>query len=213
MSSKKIYTKILDNSSSLCRNIFFLTKSHRNILFSINNNIKINNNSIYNFIKKNFFKKTNILNRVRNYNFYDVLGIEQDSTNDQIKQAYLKLAKQYHPDVNKDIGSDEKFKSLTIAYEALSNKRKRDLYDAYMDSDPYSDYDFWKDEENFSKQDKAKHDRQSEHSYKNTHKSNFWNEKKDDFEDKFYKDYDYIFNSGFKHSRPQKGEDILVNKL
>lgn len=163
------------------------------------------------FSKMNYFKRTNALYRNRNYNFYEVLGVERNSTNEEIKSAYLRLAKQYHPDVNKDPGSDDKFKNIALAYEALSNQRNRDLYDAYMENDPYmNEWDFWKEEDKFSKQDRARQDKKASGFYKNARESNFWRGEREDFEEKFYKDYENIFSSGFKESKPQKGEDILV---
>ncbi len=186
-------------------------------LFNYENNTKskFSSYSIFQNSKKNYFKKSSLLYRTRNNNFYEVLGVERESTNDQIKKAYLKLAKQYHPDVNKDPGADDRFKNITLAYEALSNQRNRDLYDAYMDSDPYdNNYEahFYKDEEDFSRQEnsKAKNDKKSGGFYRNSHDSNFWRGERDDFEEKFYKDYENIFSGGFKESKPQKGDDILV---
>lgn len=174
--------------------------------------------------KKNFsfFKKTNILLRTRNYNFYEVLRVDQTCSNEEIKAAYLKLAKQYHPDVNADPGADDKFKMLTVAYEALSNQRNRDLYDAYMNNDPYSQEWKYKEEHytdpkadsesNFYKE-RAKYDKYSQN-YKHQSDSNFWQGSKEDFEGEFYKDFENIFKSGgtgFKKSKKeQKSEDILL---
>jgi molecular chaperone DnaJ len=170
-----------------------------------------------------FFKGTMIKMRNRNYNFYEVLGVEKSCTNEEIRAAYIKLAKQYHPDVNKDPGSDDKFKTLTLAYEALSNQRNRDLYDAYMNNDPYSQE--WKYKEEQYRDDyhdsardfyreRAKYDNFSENFYREQGKSNFWGGQKENFEDQFYKDFDNIFNSaksGFKKSgKDPKGEDILL---
>jgi hypothetical protein len=117
------------------------------------NLLRILSNRFLKISNKNFFYSKNLL-RNRNYNFYDVLGVERESTNEQIKLAYLKLASQYHPDFNKEDAAEEKFKNLTLAYEALNNQRNRDLYDAYMDSDPYSsdgDYNFFREDDDFDK--------------------------------------------------------------
>ncbi len=65
--------------------------------------------------------------------YYEVLGIARNASEDQIKQAYRKLAKQYHPDMNPENRkeSEEKFKELSEAYEVLMDKNKRQLYDQY----------------------------------------------------------------------------------
>jgi len=160
------------------------------------------------FSKKYFFRRTNFLNK----NFYEILGVNKESTNDQIKKSYLKLAKQFHPDVNKENGADDKFKNITLAYEELSNENKRKSYDAKMGFN-YSKGDFrYNEDEEFSKRnERAKYDKNSSY-YKNNYDSNFWGNDREDFEDKFYKDYDNIFTSGYKHTKPIKGDDILVNK-
>lgn len=171
------------------------------------------------FGRRNFFRNTKILLRNRNFNFYEVLGVERDSTNEEIKAAYLKLAKQFHPDVNKSENSEEKFKTISLAYEALSNQRNRDLYDSYMYADPYSqdgDYDFFRkdqNEENNFKHEKAKWDKSHEH-FKSNKESEFWSkagkkQNAEDFESDFFKEFDNIFSSGYK-SKQQKGEDMLL---
>ncbi|MDH5185706.1 MAG: molecular chaperone DnaJ [candidate division WOR-3 bacterium] len=65
--------------------------------------------------------------------YYEVLGISRNANEDQIKQAYRRLAKQYHPDMNPDNRkeAEEKFKELSEAYEVLLDKNKRQLYDQY----------------------------------------------------------------------------------
>lgn len=63
--------------------------------------------------------------------FYDILSVGKSATDDEIKRAYRKLAKQYHPDVNKEAGSEEKFKEVQKAYEVLSDANKRAAYDRF----------------------------------------------------------------------------------
>ena len=65
---------------------------------------------------------------------YDTLGIPQSSTEAEIKKAYRKLARQFHPDINKEADAEEKFKEVNAAYEILSDKKKRAQYDQYGDS-------------------------------------------------------------------------------
>ncbi len=63
--------------------------------------------------------------------YYDILGVQRDSTKDDIKAAYRKLAKQYHPDVNKENGAEEKFKEVSEAYSILSDDEKRAAYNRF----------------------------------------------------------------------------------
>ncbi len=67
---------------------------------------------------------------------YETLGVSRDADGDTIKKAYRKLARQLHPDVNPDPASQEKFKSVTHAYEVLSDGEKRRMYD--LGGDPFA---------------------------------------------------------------------------
>ncbi|HSF17208.1 MAG TPA: J domain-containing protein [Vicinamibacteria bacterium] len=63
-------------------------------------------------------------------NYYDVLGVKKDATDKEIKQAFRKLARKYHPDVNPgDRGAEQKFKEINEAHEVLSDSEKRRKYD------------------------------------------------------------------------------------
>jgi molecular chaperone DnaJ len=63
--------------------------------------------------------------------FYDVLGLSRGASKDEIKKSYRKLARQFHPDVNKEAGAEDKFKEVQRAYEILSDEQKRQAYDSY----------------------------------------------------------------------------------
>ncbi|XP_023029212.2 dnaJ protein homolog 1 [Leptinotarsa decemlineata] len=63
--------------------------------------------------------------------YYKILGIPKNASDDEIKKAYRKLALKYHPDKNKSPGAEEKFKEVAEAYEVLSDKKKRDIFDEF----------------------------------------------------------------------------------
>src|SRR5436305_4822548 len=63
--------------------------------------------------------------------YYGLLGVGRTATDEQIRSAYRKLARQYHPDVSKDAGAPEKFKQITEAYEVLSDPERRQRYDMF----------------------------------------------------------------------------------
>ena len=65
--------------------------------------------------------------------YYEVLGVDKNATDDELKKAYRKLAKKYHPDANPDNEeeAERKFKELNEAYETLSDKQKRQMYDQF----------------------------------------------------------------------------------
>ena len=62
--------------------------------------------------------------------YYEILGVDKKATEAQVKSAYRKLAKKYHPDVDKSPSAQEKFKDINEAYEVLSDKEKRARYDS-----------------------------------------------------------------------------------
>ena len=70
--------------------------------------------------------------------FYDILGVSKDASEDEIKSAYRKLARQYHPDLHPgDEAAANKFKEVSEAYETLSDPQKRAAYD---NPSPFGDF-------------------------------------------------------------------------
>ena len=65
---------------------------------------------------------------------YETLEISENATESEIKKAYRKLARKYHPDVNKEASAEEKFKEINAAYEILSDKEKKAQYDMHGDN-------------------------------------------------------------------------------
>lgn len=65
---------------------------------------------------------------------YETLEVSPSASESEIKKAYRKLARKYHPDVNKDSSAEEKFKEINAAYEVLSDKEKKVQYDQYGDA-------------------------------------------------------------------------------
>jgi curved DNA-binding protein len=63
--------------------------------------------------------------------FYSILGVSRDASADDIQRAYRKLARTYHPDVNKDPAAEERFKEISEAYDVLSDPKTRQRYDAF----------------------------------------------------------------------------------
>ena len=68
---------------------------------------------------------------MNNNEYYDRLGVSKDASQDEIKRAYRKMSKKYHPDINKEPGAEEKYKEVQEAYETLSDDQKRAAYDQY----------------------------------------------------------------------------------
>ncbi|XP_065910034.1 dnaJ homolog subfamily B member 1-like [Dysidea avara] len=63
--------------------------------------------------------------------YYKILGVPRAASEDEIKKAYKKMALKYHPDKNKGPGAEDKFKEIAEAYEVLSDKQKREIFDRY----------------------------------------------------------------------------------
>ncbi|MEJ7630097.1 MAG: molecular chaperone DnaJ [Nocardioidaceae bacterium] len=70
------------------------------------------------------------------HDLYGILGVSHDASAEDIKKAYRRLARQLHPDVNPDADTQERFKEVTLAYDVLSDPKKREMYD--LGGDPLS---------------------------------------------------------------------------
>lgn len=72
--------------------------------------------------------------------YYKILGVQRDAAEDDIKKAYRKLARKYHPDVSKEKNAEEKFKEVAEAYEVLKDAEKRAAYDQMGSYQPGQDF-------------------------------------------------------------------------
>ncbi|OVA11201.1 Heat shock protein DnaJ [Macleaya cordata] len=73
--------------------------------------------------------------------YYSKLNLTRNATLQEIKNSYRKLARQYHPDMNKSPGAEEKFKEISAAYEVLSDDEKRSLYDRFGEAGLQGEFD------------------------------------------------------------------------
>ena len=126
--------------------------------------------------------------------YYDVLGVDKSASDAEIKSAFRKLAKKYHPDLNKEPDAAEKFKEVQEAYDVLSDEQKRKTYDQFGSAafennaggNPYGNY--------------------GNYGGFNTSGFGFEDINLDDILENMF---GASFGSGRRNNRPQKGEDVL----
>src|SRR6516225_4079666 len=86
--------------------------------------------------------------RMKYKDYYATLGVDRGASEEEIKKAYRKLARKYHPDVSKEPNAEERFKEVAEAYETLKNPEKRAAYDQLGSFQPGQDFrpppDWWK---------------------------------------------------------------------
>src|SRR5512139_4013411 len=85
--------------------------------------------------------------------YYKILGVERGASTDDVRKAYRKLARKYHPDLNPgNKAAESKFKDLSVAYDVLSDEKKRKLYDEFgeaglaagFDAEKARSYEQWR---------------------------------------------------------------------
>ena len=126
--------------------------------------------------------------------YYKILGISKDATQEDIKKAYRKQARKYHPDLNKDNpNAQEKFQEINEANEVLSNPEKRKRYDEYGEN--------WKYAEELEKQKKRQTKEQS-----GTREDTFWYS--DDNTSGFSDFFEELFGNRYRnYNRAMRGKD------
>ncbi|MCD7454326.1 hypothetical protein HAX54_024338 [Datura stramonium] len=91
--------------------------------------------------KRRCFVTVNAASKSPSSDLYSVLNVSRNATLQEIKASYRKLARKYHPDMNKGPGAEEKFKEISAAYEVLSDDEKRSLYDRFGEAGLRGEYD------------------------------------------------------------------------
>jgi len=140
--------------------------------------------------------------------YYKILGVSKDATADQIKNEYRKLARKYHPDVNKSADAESKFKEIGEAYEVLKDPEKRKLYDQYG-----ADWKTGKQQEEYRKQYQQQYQQQQQTDFGSNF--NFGNDFEGSGEHSDF--FEFLFGGGrgrtksYQRSYSQKGEDITAS--
>lgn len=136
--------------------------------------------------------------------YYEVLGMNRDVTSTDIKKAYRELAKKYHPDLNKQQGSEEIFKIIQEAYETLIDPDKRKNYDA-MNINNDHEFDTNSENSNYSNENSDNSDKSNDD---NTNSNSYtsYSETENTYENYNNVDYNYkSVRSGFTFSKLVRG--------
>ena len=94
---------------------------------------------IIQYVGKRLFRETAMAS-MTDKDYYAILGVSSDASTDDIRKSFQKLARTYHPDINKEPGAEEKFKEISEAYAVLSDPEKRKRYDAMRSGAPFGGY-------------------------------------------------------------------------
>ena len=150
---------------------------------------------IYKKLKQSLYKKQYKLYNQRDIDptkdYYKILEVDKTASDKEIKQAYHKLARQYHPDANQG-KTIEKFKEISSAYEILSDKQKRSVFDSYSNNNPFSGFSRNFKQQNFNQGFGFKN-------AQSTQSHNFYSDFENSFKNKynkFYESYTYTDKSG-----------------
>ena len=138
--------------------------------------------------------------------YYEILGVSRDASRDEIQRVYRKLARKYHPDLNKEAGSEDKFKEINEAYEVLKDPEKRKKYDqvgsGWQQGDNFRPPPGWEQNFNFGSGPQARQE------------NFFWSSDGGDYSDFFETLFGGQFQEGFTRSegrqpfsRQQRGSD------
>jgi curved DNA-binding protein CbpA len=153
------------------------------------------NKHVFNFYK---LTKRRLLDFDPNKDYYKILGINQTASEKEIKEAYYKLAKKYHPDLNQG-KTNEQFKEMTAAYDILSSTEKRKQYDSSRSFNTFYS----------GKQYSAGQQQQRSSNTYNTRAGPFGS---GDFrDDPFFKNFDNMFKGGFWGSQKAYQQDYKSN--
>ena len=90
---------------------------------------------------------------IKNNNYYEIFGVTKETSNDDIKKAYKKLALKFHPDKNKSTKAEEAFKKIATAYQTLTDPKKRELFDKYGSEEEYREKIYQERQEQFAYED------------------------------------------------------------
>ena len=90
---------------------------------------------------------------IKNNNYYEILGVTKETSNDDIKKAYKKLALKFHPYKNKSTKAEEAFKKIATAYQTLTDPKKRELFDKYGSEEEYREKIYQERQEQFAYED------------------------------------------------------------